>query len=95
MICDELTGAAVSIGTDIAEHLPIGLVAVSLSNEDAGAYLCSEATWSAAERAVVPVVPPPLPPLTADQLLAWMRSRLGLSDAEIDAAIREAAEMQA
>lgn len=89
---DALTGEPRSIGTDPVAPRD-GCAVAELSDEQAAALISGEAQWSAAARSVVPVVPPPLPPLTADQLLAWMRLRLGLTDSEIEAAIREAAEI--
>lgn len=92
VIYDLTTGEPKSIGTDAVSPRD-GCGVVGLSAAEADALLSGDGRWDAASRAVVPVVPPPLPEVSVDQLVAWMRGRMTAD--EVDAAIREAAGVQA
>lgn len=87
-------GQCRSMGTRVADPLPVGLEALPLSSPDAAAILSGQAAWSPVVRRVVPIpVPPPVPEVTNDQLRAWMAHTLGMSAADIDNAFREAARI--
>jgi hypothetical protein len=89
VVYDSATGEARSIGSGPVGSLPSGLAAASISDAQADAILAGESRWDAATRAVVPLIPPPLPDVTVDQIVVWIAAQ-GLDP---DAAVREAAEL--
>jgi len=60
------------MGTRVADPLPVGLEAISLSSSDAEAILTGAAAWSPQSHAVV-VLPPPVPAsVTRWQARRWL-----------------------
>jgi nitrogen regulatory protein PII-like uncharacterized protein len=76
MIHDE-TGAAVSIGTVIADPLPDGLTAVALSDADAVALTDGSGAWEPTTLTVVPASVEPSAPLTALDIIAQQPPEFG------------------
>lgn len=87
VVYDSATGDACSIGSGTIGSLPTGLASAAITDAQADAILAGESRWDSATRAVVPIVPPPLPEVTVDQIVTWIASQ-GLDP---DLAIREAA----
>lgn len=88
----DAAGECRSIGTRVADPLPAGLLAVSLSAVDAAALLDGSGVWVPASRSVRVAVAP-APDVTMDQIRIWMHMALGMTTADVDAAFREAARM--
>jgi hypothetical protein len=87
VVYDSATGDARSIGSGPVGSLPSGLASAAITDSQADAILAGESRWDSATRAVVPIVPPPLPEVTVDQIVVWIAAQ-GLDP---DSAIREAA----
>lgn len=87
------TGASVSILTGDPGPLPSEWSEVVLSDADSALLLDGAGRWDEATRTVVPVPPPPPVP-SVWQWREWL-ARRGMTTDQIDAAVREAAEMQA
>lgn len=68
----DAAGECRSLGTRVADPLPLGLEVISLSSSDAEAILTGAAAWSPQSRAVV-VLPPPVPAsVTRWQARRWL-----------------------
>jgi hypothetical protein len=89
VVYDSATGDACSIGSGPVGFLPSGLAAASITDDQADAILSGDSRWDSATRAVVPIVPPPLPEVTVDQIVVWIAAK----GFDPDAAVREAAEL--
>jgi hypothetical protein len=89
VVYDFATGQARSIGSGTVGSLPSGLAWQSITDAQADAILSGESRWDSATRAVVPLIPPPLPEVTVDQIVVWIAAQ-GLDP---DSAIREAATL--
>jgi hypothetical protein len=89
VVYDSATGDARSIGSGPVGSLPSGLASAAITDAQADAILSGESRWDSATRAVVPLVPPPLPEVTVDQIVVWIAAQ-GLDP---DTAVREAAEL--
>jgi len=88
VVYDSSTGVAHSIGSGTVGSLPSGLAWASITDDQADAILSGDSRWDAATRAVVPIVPPPLPEVTVDQIVVWIAAQ----GFDPEMAVREAAE---
>jgi hypothetical protein len=88
VVYESASGDAHSIGSGPVGSLPSGLAASSITDDQADAILSGESRWDSATRAVVPIIPPPLPEVTVDQIVVWIAAK----GFDPDTAVREAAE---
>jgi len=89
VVYDSANGEARSIGSGPVGSLPSALASASITDQQAAAILSGESRWDAATLAVVPLIPPPLPDVTVDQIVVWIAAQ-GLDP---ETAVREAAEL--
>ena len=79
----DAAGECRSMGTRVADPLPVGLEAVALSPADAAAIQDGSGVWVAAARAVQPVVAPVPESITPWQLHTWLWQRRGITQAHV------------